>query len=177
MEMEMEVLDVDEAEEIKMIALHRINVTDDTWSLPRGYDYDWLKSSYPRNPEMRKTAKTFLAEALENSGTNVPAVDIPMRKVGEEVVHYNIRDATASQSAMLYKVFGKIQEWMEWEASDQKTKFLPLRLTVRGAAGMGKSFITKSIFSYIRRMFYENDVVHGCIQYPGGGGHSIDLWV
>jgi hypothetical protein len=81
-----------------------------------------------------KTAKTFLAEALENSGTKVPEVDIPMRKVDEEVVHYNIRYATSLQYAVLYKVFGKIQEWMEWEAGDQNTKYLPLRLMVRGAA-------------------------------------------
>jgi hypothetical protein len=53
-----------------------------------------------------KATKTLLAEALENSGTNAPKVGIPMRKVDEEVVHYNIQDATASQSAVLYKVFG-----------------------------------------------------------------------
>jgi hypothetical protein len=60
-----------------------------------------------------------------------------MRKVDEEIVHYNIWDATASQSTVQCKVFGKIQEWMEWEAGDQKTKFMPLRLTVGGAAGTG----------------------------------------
>jgi hypothetical protein len=83
-----------------------------------------------------------------------------MRKVDEEVVNYNIWDETASQSAVLYKVFGKIQELMEWEAGDQKTKFLPLRLTVRGASGMGKSFISNTIVSYMRLMFDDNDVVH-----------------
>jgi hypothetical protein len=80
--------------------------------------------------------------------------------VDEEVVHCNIWDATASTSAVLYKVFGKIREWMEWEGRDQKSKFLSLRLTVRGAAGMGKSFIINTIVSYMRRMFDDNDVVH-----------------
>jgi ATP-dependent DNA helicase PIF1 len=37
---------------------------------------------------------------------------------------------------------------------------VPLRLTVRGAAGTGKSFIIKTIVSYMRRMFDDNDVVH-----------------
>jgi hypothetical protein len=83
-----------------------------------------------------------------------------MRKVDEEVVHYNIWDVTASQSTVLYKIFGKIQEWMEWEAGDQKTKFLPLRLTVRGAAGTGKSFIINTISSYMRCMVDDNDMVH-----------------
>jgi hypothetical protein len=75
-------------------------------------------------------------------------------------LHYNIWDATASQSAVIYKVFGKIREWMEWEADDQKSKFVPLRLTVRGAAGTGKRFISNTIVSYMIRMFDDNDVVH-----------------
>jgi hypothetical protein len=49
---------------------------------------------------------------------------------------------------------------MEWEAGDQNSKFVPLRLTVRGAAGTGKSFIINTILSYMRRMFDDNDVVH-----------------
>jgi hypothetical protein len=159
MEMEMEVLDGDEAEAIKMMALHGSNVPDDTWSLPIGYNYDWSKPTFPGNPNLWKTAKTFLTEALDSSGTDVSEVDVPVRKVDEEVVHYNIRDATASQSAVIYKVFGKIREWMEWEAGDQKSKFVLLRLTVCGAAGTGKSFIIYTIVSYMIRMFDDNDVV------------------
>jgi hypothetical protein len=49
---------------------------------------------------------------------------------------------------------------MEWEAGDQNKKFLPLRLTVREAAGTGKSFIINIIASYMRCNFYDNDVVH-----------------
>jgi hypothetical protein len=52
MEMEMEGLYGDEAEAIKMIALHRSNVPDDTWSLPRGYDYDWSNPTFPRNQDL-----------------------------------------------------------------------------------------------------------------------------
>jgi hypothetical protein len=160
MEMEIEGLEGDEAEAIKMMALHGSNVPDDNWSLPREYDYDWSKPTFSRNPNLWKTAKTFLSEALKNSGTDVSDVDVPVRKVDEEVVHYNIRDATSSQSAVLYKVFSKIREWMEWEAGNQNSKFVPLRLTVRGAAGMGKSFIINTIVSYMRLMFDDNDVVH-----------------
>jgi hypothetical protein len=83
-----------------------------------------------------------------------------VRKVDEGVVHFNIRDVTASKSAVLYKVFGKIREWMEWEAGDQKSIFLPLRLTGCGAAGTGKSFCINTIVSYMRRMFDDNDVVN-----------------
>jgi hypothetical protein len=130
-----------------------------------------------------KTAKTFLTEALENSETNVAEVDIPMRKVGEEVLHYNIWDATDLQYAVLYKVFSKIQEWMEWEAGDPNTKCVPLRLTVHGAAGTGESFIIKTIISYTRHKFDDNDIFHvvaptGMAAFNVlGGGHYIDLRV
>jgi hypothetical protein len=57
MEMEIEGLESDEAEAIKMMALHRSNVPDDTWSLHRGYDYDWSKPTFSMNPNLWKTAK------------------------------------------------------------------------------------------------------------------------
>jgi hypothetical protein len=160
MEMEMKGLDGDEAEAIKMMAFHGSNVPDDTWSLPGRYNYDWSKPTFTRNPDLWKTAKTFLTEAPDNSGIDVVEVDVPAREVDEEVVHYNIRDATLSQSAVLYKVFGKILEWMEWEAGDQKSKFVPLVLTVHGAADTGKFLIINTIASYMRRMFDDNVVVH-----------------
>jgi hypothetical protein len=161
MEMEIEGLEGDKVDAIKMMSLHGSNVPDDTWSLPRGYDYDWSKPTFSWNPNLWKTAKNFLSEALNNSGTDVGELDVPVRKVDAEVVHYNIRDATSSQSAVLYKVFGKIREWMEWEANDQNSEFVPLRLTSRGAAGTGKRYIVNTIVSYMIRMFDDNDVVHG----------------
>jgi hypothetical protein len=64
------------------------------------------------------------------------------------------------QSTVLYKVFGKIREWMEREAGDQKSQFVPLRLTVRGAAGTGESFVIYVIVSYMRHMFHDNYRIH-----------------
>jgi hypothetical protein len=96
MEMEMEGLYGDEADAIKIMALHESNVPDDTWSLPRGYDYDWSNPTFPWNPDLWKNANTFLTEALNSSGTYVAEVDVPVREMDEEVVHYNIWDATAS---------------------------------------------------------------------------------
>jgi hypothetical protein len=71
MEMEMEGLYGDDTEVIKMMALHGSNVPNNTSSLPRGYDYDWSKPTFPRNPDLCKTAKLFLTEAQDSSGTDV----------------------------------------------------------------------------------------------------------
>jgi pantothenate kinase-related protein Tda10 len=83
-----------------------------------------------------------------------------MRFVQGEIIHYTIKDATKSQEDVLNKVFEKIREWMVWEESDKNDPFIPQRVTVRGAAGTGKSFIINTIVSYLRRMFGDNDVVH-----------------
>jgi hypothetical protein len=48
---------------------------------------------------------------------------------------------------------------MYWEASDKKGTFVPLRLTVKGAAGTGKSFMINTIVSYLWQIFDENHVV------------------
>jgi hypothetical protein len=63
---------------------------------------------------------------------------------------------------------------MEWQAGDQNSKFVPLRLTVRGAAGTGKSFIINTIVSYMRCMFDDNDVVH--VVAPNGMAAFNVLW-
>jgi hypothetical protein len=71
---------------------------------------------------------------------------------------------------------------MEWEAGDQKTKCAPLRYTVSGAAGTRKSFIIKTIFSYMKRMFDDSDVVRvvasiGMLSFNVPGKHYIYLRV
>jgi hypothetical protein len=62
---------------------------------------------------------------------------------------------------VLYKVFGKIQEWTEWEAG--------------GEAETVKRFIINTIVSYMISMINDNDVVHaiaptGMSSFNIGGG-------
>jgi hypothetical protein len=153
-------MDKDESEALKMMSLHGRNVPDDTWNLPRGVDYDWSVSNFPRDKHLWDTVENFLSDAKENLKTVSSHADIPIRFIQGEIIHYNIKDATKSQEAVLKEVFEKIREWMVWEESDKKDPFIPLRLTVRGAAGTGKSYIINTIVSDLSRMFGDNDVVH-----------------
>jgi hypothetical protein len=88
-------------------------------------------------------------------------VGVPLQNVDEEVEHYDIEDATESNAAILYKVFGNIQKWTSWEASNKKGTFMPLQLTIQGTAGTGKSFIINTIVSCLRGIFYDTGVAHG----------------
>jgi hypothetical protein len=91
-------MDTDEAEALKMMSIHGSNVPDDdTWSLPRGGDYDWSVPNFPRDKHLWDTAETFISDAKENLKTEYSHADIPMRFVQGEIVRYNIKDATKSQ--------------------------------------------------------------------------------
>jgi hypothetical protein len=172
MDIEFEGMDKDEAEALKMMSLHGSNVPYDTWNLKRGFDYDWSVPNFPRDKHLWDTAETFLSYAKENLNKESSHADIPMRFIQGEIIQYNINEATKSQEAVLNKVFGKIREWMVWEESDKNDPFIPLMLTVRGAAGNGKSYIINTIVSYVRRMFGDNDVVH-VLDPPGIAAFNV----
>jgi hypothetical protein len=153
-------MDKDEAKALKMMSLHGSNVPDDTWNLPRGVDYDWSVPNFLRDKHLWDTAETFLSDTKENLKTESSHADIPMRFIQGEIIHYEIKDATKSQEAVLIKVFEKNHIMDGMGGVRKKDPFIPLRLTVRGAAGTGKSYIINTIVSYLRRMFGDNDVVH-----------------
>jgi hypothetical protein len=50
----------------------------------------------------------FLEDAIEAANQDIFVVDVPTRKIDEEVMHYYIEDASESKAAVLYKVFGNI---------------------------------------------------------------------
>jgi RNA recognition motif-containing protein len=95
-------------------------ITDDTWNLPRESDYDWSKPHFPRRFNLWKNAEKFQEEAIEAANEDIFKVNIPMRKVDEQLLHYDINDTTESQVSVLYKAFGNIHEWISWGASDKK---------------------------------------------------------
>jgi hypothetical protein len=107
MDIEFEGMDKDEAEALKIMSLQGINVPDDTWNLPRGGDYDWSFPNFPRDKHLWDTAETFLSDVKENLKTESSHADIPMRFIQGEIIHYNIKDATKSQEAVLNKVLKK----------------------------------------------------------------------
>jgi len=69
---------------------------------------------------------------------------------------YSVDGLYPDQKVVVAKVMDKLHEWLH---CDDLSKFKPLRLTLNGAGGSGKSVIINTIVSTIRRMFNCNDVV------------------
>lgn len=81
---------------------------------------------------------------------------------GEEVV-MRMSHAKDDQLTILVTVMLKLREWIECATSNDPAKaatFKPLRMTIRGSAGAGKSFFIKCLANSIRKVFNRQDVVH-----------------
>ena len=70
--------------------------------------------------------------------------------------HYEIADLYLDQQYVAYRVLDKIHEWM---TCPDLSAFVPLRCTLMGQGGMGKSVLILTIVSVLRRSFNLNNVV------------------
>lgn len=100
----------------------------------------------------------WLNETLKNEEENEDPskLNLPKRKTENGFVDYEVDMLYPDQAKVVATVVGKIKEWME---CDDYSKFQPLRMTVRGAGGSGKSVVINTIVSVLRRMFEYNGVV------------------
>lgn len=90
--------------------------------------------------------------------------------------HYRLEDLNKDQFKVAYVILTKIREWLRLaNASEQeKKRFKPLRMTVLGCGGTGKSVLINTIVSCIRKIFQDNNSIlvaapTGCAAYNVGG--------
>ena len=77
---------------------------------------------------------------------------------------WGIPELHSDQKQVVFQVVAKIKEWIEW---DGKSSIKPLRMTVHGRPGTGKSVIIKALFDICYRIFGHNECVQICA--PTGG--------
>ena len=137
-------------------------------TLHRGINYDWGRKQYPdRDPEKMDGSwlETKIHEYRMEESSTVQAADLRIPKKlnsdGEEE-DFTIEGCNEAQKEVLYIILSKLKEYMEFQGipGNQGKKFVPLRMTIMGEAGTGKSHLIKTITSIVRRMFEENDAVH-----------------
>ena len=76
------------------------------------------------------------------------------------------------QLAIVTVVMDKIKEWVE---CTDYSRFSPLRMTINGPAGTGKTIVINTLVSLIRNLFQDNDVAQVCAPtgaaaFNAGGG-------
>ena len=81
---------------------------------------------------------------------------VPLKKDGSS---YKIEDVLSSdeQSEIVFMVLDKLKEWIEYEDEcdihGRNTDFEPLRMTVQGPGGTGKSFVINVIVTAVESLF------------------------
>ena len=91
---------------------------------------------------------------------------------------YKLEDLNDEQFKIAFVILAKIKEWLECKETSKP--FEPLRMTICGMAGTGKSRLINTLVSIIRTMFQHNNTVHvgtptGASAYNVGGRtiHSL----
>ena len=74
---------------------------------------------------------------------------------------YSINFCGPDQKEILARVLMKLREWVELpsriKTNHENHKFAPLRMTVSGEAGSGKSVLIHALVTVVRRMFGYKD--------------------
>ena len=94
-----------------------------------------------------------------NTGLRIPTY---YDKKEKKQANYQLRDLNDDQFHIAYYILKKIQEWVNLpnKSKEKQKKFKPLRMTVMGQGGTGKSRLINTLVSVIRTMFEKNDSVH-----------------
>ena len=84
-------------------------------------------------------------------------VDIPRDSMGRS---FSISRLFPDQQYIMYRILSKVHEWLY---CDDLSQFIPLRCTIVGQAGSGKSVLLNTITAVLRSLFQRNNVVKvGC---------------
>ena len=92
----------------------------------------------------------------QENNTDCQTLNLPLKSDGSQ---YRIEDLYDDQLSVVLIILDKILEWIQCE---DLTAFKPLRLTINGPAGTGKTVVINTVVSIIRNLFKENEVVRVC---------------
>lgn len=130
------------------------------YSFDIGLKYNW--SERKNNNDTSFNGITWLMDKIEKHSkihASKQNISIPKQFDGTE---YCITNLTDEQSKIAYIVLSKIEEWLTFPENHKKRKnttFKPLRLTVVGCAGTGKSYLINTLITQVRKLTKFNDSV------------------
>ena len=139
----------------------------------KGIQYQWDKRH--SNNDTNLKGKTWLQEQIdkENEYHEKENTELIL-PVTKDQSSYDLDKLTDEQSHIAYKVLEKILEWINFAGQgDSKTIFSPLRMTVAGKAGNGKSYLIQTLVTAIRLLTGINDSITVCAP-TGAAAYNIN---
>ena len=137
-----------------------------------------LHAFWKQTWDPERKASTWLEEAVaahQEKSRLRKEVNYFSSVVNNEVVRLTIDMAKDDQMAVALLVLKNLKHWVQCATTKDPEiaeTYKPLRLTVRGSAGSGKSFFIKALANTIRDMFGDQEVVQ--ISAPtGAAAHNV----
>jgi len=147
--------------------MHANRLTDDTpvdgaiggLVVDIGEKYDWTQLTFPGTREttidgkewIKYARKKFYDSPSSSGTTNKTQVHIPKRKDGSK---YKLEQLSEEQQAVVLAVVDTVVKFLTNDSN-----YRPLRATVTGCGGSGKSYIINTIMTIIRELTLSNDTV------------------
>jgi hypothetical protein len=125
---------------------------------------EFLMDLYLFHPHREaKDGKTWLVDHLEreelHSTTDRP-LEVPLKS---DCRRFELDNLLEDQRQIMTVILCKLKEWLfhlDIKDDCEIGHFKPLRMTIMGAAGTGKSVLINTIVTVLRVMIDDNDVVH-----------------
>ena len=130
------------------------DVDNDIGTLNLGLSHDWTQQTYTLPMSFQDTI-TFLTRKVKEYESSLTSrkLSIPRKTCG---TIYSISFLRKDQRCVMAVVVHSLFQWLY-----AKT-YNPLRMTVSGVAGSGKSTLIQTVVATVRTMFQQNDVVYVC---------------
>ena len=149
------------------------DVDEDTAGLDFGEDFDWSQPTVHLTLEQEEKVDTWLqTEVIDKYKEASPGSDVELPTTHQGNT-FELIDAKDDQRDILAYVLHRVKEWFDNTGTDNYVPE-PIRLTIAGVAGSGKSFLTNTLVTALRRIFGSTDSVKvmaptGEAAYNAGG--------
>lgn len=131
---------------------------DEHAGLDFGVDHPWSQPTIKLTDEQNSQVDTWLqTEVIDGyeKQQRQKGLQIPTLHDGTT---YELVNAKDDQQKVLSYVLSRVKEWFD-QSNNPTYKPTPIRLTITGVAGSGKSFLTNALVTALRRIFNKTDSV------------------
>jgi hypothetical protein len=147
-----------------------------------GVDHDWtqcrIKVTNMEPHDISQWLPEQVSEFRSQENSHGKQMTIPQKNDGTT---YELKDLNDDQRDIAQYILQGVRDWICCSREKRMNDFNPVRLTVRGVAGSGKSTLIHTLSTAVKRMFSCDSVVcingpTGCCAFSVGGKTIHSAW-
>jgi hypothetical protein len=147
-----------------------------------GEDHEWAKCHIVvpgmESNDISEWLREQVSEYAAQENNIGKQMTLPQKNNGKT---YELEDLDIDQKEIAQYILGGIKDWIQCYREGRTKEFKPIRLTVRGVAGTGKSTLIHTLSTAVKRIFCCDSVVRingptGCCAFAVGGKTIHSAW-